>query len=209
MGRPSLCLVTFGDRKHVPKASHLCKALNAHTAAGVQLCPLSLLPTPTAALPAWDLSSLYSTFYYSFDRPWIVTMRRQGQPSSAPSGAVQLHSCFFSSCQLVLTLCLFSPPSGGILLVEATLLTFKRSRECCWAAFSSSSTGALLPAFSLTVPHHSSPSSSVYTATQMLLASLPFPSLSKIFLLSTLLLIFPQALKTLEGKSWFSSPLCW
>jgi len=88
VSRPSLCLVTFGDRKHVSKARHFCKPLNALIALGIQLWILSLLANPTAVLTAWDLSSLYSTFYYSSDKPWIVTMRRQGQASSAPSGAV-------------------------------------------------------------------------------------------------------------------------
>lgn len=88
MRRPSLCLVTFGGRKRVSKASHFHKPLNPHTALGIQLQPLCLLASPIAALPAWDLSSHYSTFYYTFDRLWIVMMRRQGQSSSAPSGAV-------------------------------------------------------------------------------------------------------------------------
>lgn len=176
-----------------PKCSHSCRSP-----------ALPALPSaqshPTAALPAWDLSSLYSTFYNSFDRPWIVTMRRQGQPSSAPSGAVQLHGCFFSSCQLVLTLCLFSPPSGGILLVEATLLTFKWSGERCWAALSSSSTGAVLPAFSLTVSHHSSPGSSACTVTQMLLTSLPLLPYPKSFFFPLFSLSFLGLYKLWQGS---------
>lgn len=70
------------------KDSHFYKPLNAHIASGIQFQPLFLLASPIAVLTAWDLSSLHSTLYYSFDRPWTVTMRRRGQPSSAPSGAV-------------------------------------------------------------------------------------------------------------------------